>query len=482
MLSLEEELTCAVCRELLYEPTLLACGHAYCRPCLKEALSAASAVAGDAGLVRRCLVCRGALCGCTLQLPVNVVLWNTVKLLFPTEVGRRRRAHLASVATARMASKGEDGGRHSDGYALVRPLGDEWHNLGRKGFYAQAARSVVLDADDQRRQVALCFGLSLKSAPEDGSEDEGGSARPPRVVSLGDTLTVAVYALSLEEDEASEAPPGGFPHLYNKNARTFETAHGDDDDDDAAIVWRSHGDGRFHVTVAGPGVAWSGSVASASGASVGFTVPWGDAPGEYHISAVDDLTGAACSLKLPVAPVGTRRRRAASKRASATEGSGDSGSSSSDEEELDEFEDDGFVVRSDDEKEGEGDDFGGSGSEASGQEGCAEAGSDREDESDAGAACAVCWESTDDASVVLLCEGCDDEVHLLCAGLQAVPEGDWFCAACKPSASAKASARVLAAAAEQDDGDDASPVAAQRKGPGKKRRRKSAALLDSDSE
>jgi len=193
--SVEEELTCAVCRELLYEPTLLACGHAYCRPCLKEALSAASAAAGDAGLLRRCLVCRTNLCGCTLQLPVNVVLWNTIKLLFPTAVARRRSAHHATVATARLMGKGEDNGRHKGGYALIQSLGDEWHKLGRKHMYASATRSVVLDADDQRRQIALCFGLTLvpqSSEEEDSDHDEykSGSSKRQRVVCLGDTLTV----------------------------------------------------------------------------------------------------------------------------------------------------------------------------------------------------------------------------------------------------------------------------------------------------
>ena len=54
------------------------------------------------------------------------------------------------------------------------------------------------------------------------------------------------------------------------------------------------------------------------------------------------------------------------------------------------------------------------------------------------------WESLDsDAAVVLLCVSCEDEVHLVCLGLAAVPDGDWFCRACQPSASAKAAARLL---------------------------------------
>jgi len=64
------------------------------------------------------------------------------------------------------------------------------------------------------------------------------------------------------------------------------------------------------------------------------------------------------------------------------------------------------------------------------------------------------WESFDsDAAVVLLCEGCEDEVHLACRALAAVPDGDWFCRTCQPSASAKAAARVLAATEQVHEAD-----------------------------
>ena len=49
--------------------------------------------------------------------------------------------------------------------------------------------------------------------------------------------------------------------------------------------------------------------------------------------------------------------------------------------------------------------------------------------------CLVCNRSTQGTSEVLLCDGCDGEVHLRCAGLERVPEGDWLCAACAPETS-----------------------------------------------
>ena len=49
--------------------------------------------------------------------------------------------------------------------------------------------------------------------------------------------------------------------------------------------------------------------------------------------------------------------------------------------------------------------------------------------------CLVCNRSTQGTSEVLICDGCDGEVHLRCAGLERVPEGDWLCAACAPETS-----------------------------------------------
>jgi len=64
------------------------------------------------------------------------------------------------------------------------------------------------------------------------------------------------------------------------------------------------------------------------------------------------------------------------------------------------------------------------------------------------------WESLDsDAAVVLLCVGCEDEVHLACLGLATVPDGDWFCRACQPSASAEAAARLLPATEQVHEAD-----------------------------
>ena len=45
--------------------------------------------------------------------------------------------------------------------------------------------------------------------------------------------------------------------------------------------------------------------------------------------------------------------------------------------------------------------------------------------------CMVCGLSSD-PFLVLLCDGCENEAHLACAGLSHVPEGEWFCSSCHP--------------------------------------------------
>ena len=44
-------------------------------------------------------------------------------------------------------------------------------------------------------------------------------------------------------------------------------------------------------------------------------------------------------------------------------------------------------------------------------------------------ACCICH-SGEDGEIMLLCDKCDTPAHLGCVGMEAVPEGDWFCPTC----------------------------------------------------
>ncbi|XP_065878585.1 uncharacterized protein [Euphorbia lathyris] len=77
---LKEELSCAICLEICFEPSTTSCGHSFCKKCLRSA-------ADKCG--RKCPKCRQLISNgrsCT----VNTVLWNTIQLLFPEEVEARK--------------------------------------------------------------------------------------------------------------------------------------------------------------------------------------------------------------------------------------------------------------------------------------------------------------------------------------------------------------------------------------------------------
>ncbi|KAG6716140.1 hypothetical protein I3842_04G032700 [Carya illinoinensis] len=79
---LKEELSCAICLEICFEPSTTPCGHSFCKKCLRSA-------ADKCG--KRCPKCRQLISNgrsCT----VNTVLWNTIQLLFPQEVEARKAA------------------------------------------------------------------------------------------------------------------------------------------------------------------------------------------------------------------------------------------------------------------------------------------------------------------------------------------------------------------------------------------------------
>ncbi|XP_038895790.1 putative E3 ubiquitin-protein ligase RING1a [Benincasa hispida] len=79
---LREELSCAICLEICFEPSTTPCGHSFCKKCLRSA-------ADKCG--KRCPKCRQLMSNgrsCT----VNTVLWNTIQLLFPQEVEARKKA------------------------------------------------------------------------------------------------------------------------------------------------------------------------------------------------------------------------------------------------------------------------------------------------------------------------------------------------------------------------------------------------------
>ncbi|KAJ8441725.1 hypothetical protein Cgig2_019112 [Carnegiea gigantea] len=93
---LREELSCAICLEICFEPSTTPCGHSFCKKCLRSA-------ADKCG--KRCPKCRQLISNgrsCT----VNTVLWNTIQLLFPEEVKARKEAGALNSREAERQSPG----------------------------------------------------------------------------------------------------------------------------------------------------------------------------------------------------------------------------------------------------------------------------------------------------------------------------------------------------------------------------------------
>ena len=55
-------------------------------------------------------------------------------------------------------------------------------------------------------------------------------------------------------------------------------------------------------------------------------------------------------------------------------------------------------------------------------------------------------ERPDDKDEMLMCDGCNLEIHVSCAGLSAVPDGDWLCASCLDVLDARRKSLIAAVA------------------------------------
>ncbi|XP_030544783.2 glycosyltransferase family 92 protein RCOM_0530710 [Rhodamnia argentea] len=86
---LREELSCAICLEVCFEPSTTSCGHSFCKKCLQSA-------ADKCG--KRCPKCRQIISN-GRSCPVNTVLWNTIQLLFPKEIETRKAAKSSGTKT-----------------------------------------------------------------------------------------------------------------------------------------------------------------------------------------------------------------------------------------------------------------------------------------------------------------------------------------------------------------------------------------------
>ncbi|XP_073013549.1 uncharacterized protein [Typha latifolia] len=155
---LREELSCAICLEICFEPSTTPCGHSFCMKCLKHS-------AAKCG--KRCPKCRQLISNgrsCT----VNTVLWNTIQLLFPEEVEARKNSVDATPRRSGARDQGleRSSSTHSDSRSIntrsftrVSRMVDRDQNIRRRAAAAVPSQSedVALAYRLQREEFMVAF-------------------------------------------------------------------------------------------------------------------------------------------------------------------------------------------------------------------------------------------------------------------------------------------------------------------------------------
>ncbi|GMI67092.1 hypothetical protein like AT3G27330 [Hibiscus trionum] len=100
---LREELSCAICLDICFEPSTTPCGHSFCKKCLRSA-------ADKCG--KRCPKCRQLIRN-GISCAVNTVLWNTIQLLFPNEVSEARKSVAGALNSREVECRSPESGRRS---------------------------------------------------------------------------------------------------------------------------------------------------------------------------------------------------------------------------------------------------------------------------------------------------------------------------------------------------------------------------------
>ena len=416
---LRNDLMCAICHEVVYPPVSLPCGHSFCQSCIGWWLDH-----DDAG---RCPTCRRRSYpegyhhnkSWDIVTSPNLALRACVMAMFGPEIVQRIQNR------KKMRPKGEKSGEHDGGYQVLSKLQDEtWHYVGvnlssNTSPTSEATigvrRSIVLDAEDQRMQLALAvYEKPIKDAIDTGDFLDYDSYSGGHCGSF----RVQLCLLTMEEDEAVDS---GFPtnvlspedELFVCGSSRSCYSHLDvqmkDDYGNISPLARVSADsshGRFEYFL-NPSES-VGNVRTEPIRALLFEHSETGLQLEIDLSRLQNRAGG--SSRLPP----NRRRQRADMIAR-----GHYYSDEDDESEnQNEFEDDGFLV----------------GDEESNVEG---AFSDEEDVSiDEGDRCAICK----DGGELMVCDGgdkhpgCGKSFHAECVNRSAIPDGDWICQDCAKAA------------------------------------------------
>ena len=427
---LKKELMCPICHDVFYQPVSLSCGHSFCQECLLWWLSSQhqqpQKYFGKCPTCRRNLTCHGT------SLGINMALRACVGALFGDDV--KSRSIIQRNATA-----GEQAGAHGRGYEILTPLEQEpWSQQQHKDHHNHhnhlhrhhnhhhrhhhhphslpfaVRRSIVLDASDQRMQLAMAI-----------------YDRPKYITSEDNKMLVfiSLCLLHLEEDEVSD---GGMPLRIRSESQDDQHLIAKQDERLYSIVVAtlritgSDGNEESSIPLARRGLGQDGIVSFEldlhdyevnKGLTVCFQHEETGAKLELQLLTRDDT--AAMAFPSASSNCDEMKSRSTQSKSHALEikrsweeeedddeeeEEEEDDENEREEENEDEFEDDGFVV----DENGE------------------------EDEEDEEENCCICH----DGGEVMACdggdviEGCGRWFHAPCVNRKEIPSGDWICQTC----------------------------------------------------
>jgi Zinc finger, C3HC4 type (RING finger) len=400
---LRRDLICTICHDVIYPPISLLCGHSFCQPCIEWWFDTSK---------------RDPSCPtCRKSVPIerhdavapNLALKSCIMAVYGSEIVKRIQER---------RPKGERGGEHDKGYEVMSHLVDEtWHyvktrkrNDSTSTGTVQVRRNIVLDAEDQRMQLAL----AISEKPEQIVDNQQSGFR------------IKVCLLSMEEDEAADS---GFPTLV------------DNPEDEQLVCGR---DSRFlHSFMSVQMKAENGRLSplaripSGDDGCFDYTLDPSTSAGDPSNARglVFEHIDTGCQLEVDLAQLQSRggstlRPHAQPDRHTRNMGSDDDEHSSvdrprgrnfvlgqsddSEAEGADEFEEDGFLVQDN--------------RDASDTEGEFSEGEEED-------VCNICHEHGE----LMICDGGDDDdgcgkaFHAACVNRLQIPKGDWICQDCAAS-------------------------------------------------
>lgn len=226
---LREELSCAICLEVCFEPSTTTCGHSFCKKCLRSA-------ADKCG--KKCPKCRQLISNgrsCT----VNTVLWNTIQLLFPQEVEARKAP--AALNSRKAEHQSPQRGFHNN----VRTRSTRSSATSRGD--ATTRRREIPNQDEytastirfERENFARLISRSLDSLEAEDQNPQRRSIRPS-TVSTRDRSTRRRGIPSQDEDAALalRLERENLRRLLSRDASTRRRDTPNENEDDAVLALR----------------------------------------------------------------------------------------------------------------------------------------------------------------------------------------------------------------------------------------------------